>query len=456
MGYSDAGRMLALGIDRRVQAVRAGGRRRGFADGAAVELAGGDYEPRRLGPASECARALRFGVLGLTLGGVLRFLVRLPALIRFLWGIPRLEVVLSDGLSGVAIADHLSLTRWGVPRFRLAQGVLQIPSDFPGYLRGRHRQALRTNVRRARERGISCHSKTVPAWVRPDSKRMCAAPVEYWWATGRDGCTVGEAWITVDESCALLHALVSSEPYARWLLHTAIVERLSASRCGLLLTNSYDTPLMTAGQQYFQRLLGYSVARLRRQTPRATPARMLRAPMGLLATAAVLSIVGEQMLNSPIHLAGHRAVIWLTALTTVRVAANRAGWATLVGAAAGALSAALGAAPAVAVAYFLCGAALDTEMTLMPCLARSKLAISWAGVTVMFVTLLAPEFPTLGHHPAGAPWTIPPILGAILFGALAATLGQRLGHALKHNHITRTHGQWNPICAGPVSTEAVI
>jgi CDP-diglyceride synthetase len=155
------------------------------------------------------------------------------------------------------------------------------------------------------------------------------------------------------------------------------------------------------------------------------------APVGVLAIVAILSIVGEQLLTSPIHLAGHRAVIWLTALIAVRVASNRAGWATFVGAGAGLATALLGASPMVALTYFLCGVALDTELALLPRLARSAKSMSCVGATVMFVTLIAPAFPTLGHQPAGMAWTIPPALGAIVFGALAAVLGQRLGQHLK-------------------------
>jgi hypothetical protein len=388
-----------------------------------------DYRSLRLRTASDCARTLRFGFRELTLRGLGQLLMQVPVLIRLLCGLPRTDIRLSDNPAGLAIAEHLSLTRWGIPRFRLAQGVLYLPADFAAYLRGHPRQALRTNIRRARDQGISCHRETIPAWTRPEQKLTCAAPVERWWATNRDGTTVGEAWLTVDEQCALLHGLGSSESYVRWLLHAAIVERLCASRCQLLLTNSHDAPLMAPGQQYFQRLLGYSVARLRQHTP----ATLRLLPAALLAIVAMIAIVGVQMLNSPINLAGHRAVVWLTALTAVRVAANRAGWATLTGAVAGLATVLLGALPMVSLAYFLCGVALDTELALFPRLARGTMSMSCTGVTVILVTLIAPEFPTLGHHPPGMTWPIPPALGAILFGALAAILGQRLGQAFKRS-----------------------
>jgi hypothetical protein len=50
----------------------------------------------------------------------------------------------------------------------------------------------------------------------------------------------------------------------------------------------------------------------------------------------------------------------------------------------------------------------------------------------MFVTVVAPAFPTLGHHQAGVAWPIPPVLGAIVFGALAAVVGHYIGRRLRH------------------------
>jgi hypothetical protein len=385
----------------------------------------------RLQISSDCARRLHSGWRQLRLRGVIRVLGDVPVLIRFLWQLPRTDVRLSDGPTGMAIAEHLSLTRWGIPRFRVAQGVLHLPSDFASYLRGRRRQAVRTNVRRAGDLGIECHSRTLSGWTRPERKVTRAAPVEHWWATGRDGATVGEAWLTVDEDCALLHSLTSCERYARWLLHTAIVERLCAARCRLLLTNSFDVPLMAPGQQYFQRLLGYSIARVQLHPDSGVMAVRRRVPIALLAIVAVALIVAQQTVHSPFHLAGHRAMVWLAALVAVRVAANRAGWATLVGAGAAVGTALTGAMPTVALAYLLCGFALDTVLTVVPGLARNALAMSCTGPALMLVTVIAPAFPTLDHHRAGLAWSFPPVLGAILFGALAAIVGQQIGRRLQ-------------------------
>lgn len=211
------------------------------------------------------------------------WLVRLPVLIRYLREVPRVRFALSERPTGRLIAAHLALTYLGVPRFRLAQGVLHLPPDFASYIRGRRRQAVRTNVRRASERAIVCGCRTLESWTPDDRDLGLSAQTEYWWATDRNGEIVGEAWVTVDDECALLHALECTENGVRWLLHTALVQRLCDAGCPLLLTNSCDVPLLPAGQRYFQRLLGYSVAHLLPQSAAGALATTPRAPIVRLA-----------------------------------------------------------------------------------------------------------------------------------------------------------------------------
>jgi hypothetical protein len=174
------------------------------------------------------------------------------------------------------IGEHFAIRdRDGRWRYRQAQGVLQLPAEFSEYLRGRHRQAVRTNVGHARKAGLTVRSCPVVNWAPgPDDTRaghITAGPIERWTVLDRDGEVVADSILSVDEEVALLHGLVSTATYARWLLHTAIVERL-CGRCGVLLTNSDDAYLMAAGNQHFQRLLGYEIARLRlRRSPTRLP-----------------------------------------------------------------------------------------------------------------------------------------------------------------------------------------
>jgi hypothetical protein len=243
-----------------------------------------------LAKASACAASLRYA-RGRTRTERARAIVRLPYLVGLLCTIPRTGVRLSANASGERIRAHLQLSRWGLPRFRLAQGVLHLPADHRAYLRGRRRQAVRTNITRALEQGISCSHTIVCGWVPSDHPDAPAAPVEVWLARDRHGEPVGEAWVTVDAHCALVHSLVTSRSGVRWMLHTAIVEHLCERGCSQLLTNSYDAFLMPAGQQYFQRLLGYSVERLRpsaRPSLRSAAARhRARTLVGLVGAAAL-------------------------------------------------------------------------------------------------------------------------------------------------------------------------
>jgi hypothetical protein len=193
-------------------------------------------------------------------------------LARYDRSLPTVEVRLTASPAGQMIGEHLAIRERGRFRYRGAQGVLRLPADFAGYLRGRHRQAVRTNVGHARRAGLTVTRTTVEGWEPgvDDTRRglLTPGPVEWWRVYGPDPGVppVAEAIVTVDDDVALLHGLGSSASYARWLIHTAIVEHL-CGRCGVLLVNSDDAYLLGAGHRHFQRLLGYEIARL--ELPRA-------------------------------------------------------------------------------------------------------------------------------------------------------------------------------------------
>lgn len=281
------------GRGRRVRALRsprlaASGAKRGRATG---------YGSRWLAKASDCAGALRQAGAR-TPAGRMRALALLPYLLTLLCVIPRTRLRLSRSPSGELIRSHLRLRRWGLPRFRLAQGVMHLPESFATYMRGRSKQAVRTNVARARARGIQSTYTIVPGWTPLDHPCAPAAPAQCWQATSQTGVVLGEAWVTVDEECALLHSLVTKETDVRWLLHTAIVEQLCISGCRHLLTDSYDAFLMPAGQQYFQRLLGYSVERLHLYPSLSPRTNAGSRVLALLVTLLAAAAVGDQSLAS--------------------------------------------------------------------------------------------------------------------------------------------------------------
>lgn len=181
--------------------------------------------------------------------------------------LPAATVTLTGSSGGPMIGEHLAIRERGRPRYRHAQGVLPLPDEFSDYLRGRSRQAVRTNVGHARRAGLTVESCAVERWtpgaVDSRAPHLTPGPVESWVVLNADGAVVGNSIVSIDERVALLHGLVAHEPYARWLLHTAVVERL-CGRCDVLLVNSDDAYRMPEGARHLQRLLGYRIVRLRR------------------------------------------------------------------------------------------------------------------------------------------------------------------------------------------------
>jgi hypothetical protein len=172
------------------------------------------------------------------------------------------------------IGEHFGIKHEGRWRYRGAQGVLRLPAEFSDYLRGRHRQAVRTNASHARKAGLTVFSFALDSWMPGNDDSRLAhigpGPVERWMVLDANRQIVADSILSIDEEVALLHGLTSTATHARWLLHTAIVERLCGC-CAVLLTNSDDAYLMGEGTRHFQRLLGYEVARLRVSRSRRPP-----------------------------------------------------------------------------------------------------------------------------------------------------------------------------------------
>lgn len=164
------------------------------------------------------------------------------------------------------IDEHFSLREGRRQRFGRAQGVLTLPDEFATYMRGRSRQAVRTNTGHAKRNGQFVFSCAVDGWMpgADDSRRsaITPGPVERWTVLDKTGEIVADSIVSIDREVALLHGLVSTVENARWLLHTGLVERL-CGECRFLVTNSDDAYRLPPGNQHFQRLLGYEVSRLK-------------------------------------------------------------------------------------------------------------------------------------------------------------------------------------------------
>lgn len=211
---------------------------------------------------------------------------RLVALIGLLVGSPRIEVALSDSVAGEVLREHFARRFLGlIPQTRLCRGVLPLPDDEGDYLRGRHRRALRNNLRRAAAAGVRCEREGC-ADVALEATREVLLHRRAG-VTVADGVGLAQHWpsvfarpevttlvardaarrasavtavVTDDEICVILLAVASSHE-ARWALHYHLVQTLIARRVKYLLAVD-GGPLGALGLppevQYYQHLLGYA------------------------------------------------------------------------------------------------------------------------------------------------------------------------------------------------------
>jgi hypothetical protein len=202
------------------------------------------------------------------------------ATLRVLAAVWRLPV--TDLRFRQADADAWWFGHWFGPRRRLAWAVLDLPAAEDHYLVGRPRQALRTNLRHARALGVTSSRVTYETWYKAVSTVMQARDdkpgpeqdrprpeqdVAYYVARDARGTALAFAGAALFGQCGVLFALVSrpdrqpAASWARYQLHTFLVFDLGSSGVEHLLTGS--ALRVSAGNQYFQHLLGYQPRNLR-------------------------------------------------------------------------------------------------------------------------------------------------------------------------------------------------
>jgi hypothetical protein len=162
-----------------------------------------------------------------------------------------------------------------------AQAVIETRVKGHDYLAGRHRQAVRTNLRRARELGIAAarlngYDEFVAACEpvyrsRSGGDAVLAAmrkpPLaeEFAWYSASSAAyeaPIVVAVVALFGSFAVLAVMVGNQDYAcvgyaRYVLHTFILGDLAAQGIRHLLVGSVLRE--SNGNQYFQRLLGYRI-----------------------------------------------------------------------------------------------------------------------------------------------------------------------------------------------------
>jgi hypothetical protein len=212
------------------------------------------------------------------------------ALIALLFRTPTEHVVLSTSLPGQALSDYLDKRSFGVfPNNRLCRGVLVLPDRHPDYLRGRHRQALRTNLRRAQATGVRCETihdarcafdavtEIVKHRHRPLTggepavlatwPAMLAAP-EMTLVVARDRFRypLALAAAVIDDAICLVRVAVASSHEARWALHDHLVRVLIARGVRYLVVDGggpFGALGFDEGVCHYQRLLGYELRHIR-------------------------------------------------------------------------------------------------------------------------------------------------------------------------------------------------
>jgi hypothetical protein len=209
------------------------------------------------------------------------------AVLEVLRSVPVEEAAFTDGPTGRELRAWFSSGRSAVLS-RVPVAVLRVPATHAEYLRGRPRQALRTNVTRATALGFRCALVECPAELTAAVTAIAAGrhqdPATMVRTTvvpgamrrfivTRDpaGAPVAISETLVDGAWAGLATLVTvpSDPATgldgqvlRYLLHSETVRDLVDQGVQRLVVSG-SMLLSTAGTRYFQRRTGYQPVRLR-------------------------------------------------------------------------------------------------------------------------------------------------------------------------------------------------
>lgn len=197
--------------------------------------------------------------------------------------LPDLPVAFSDDPSGRELRSWFRPDR-RLPFNRAPVAVLELPDSQAEYLRGRAKQALRTNLTRAAAEGLHCapvedaqelhriaaviatrRNTTPDTLVRPGQ-----LPARDWlWSAAFDGtgAPVALCQAVVDSGRAGLVLMVTAvghaaAPLVRYALHAHLTERLVDRGVSTLAVGG-SMLLTSTGTRYFQRRTGFTPVHLR-------------------------------------------------------------------------------------------------------------------------------------------------------------------------------------------------
>lgn len=251
-----------------------------FLAASGLPLDGGLLRPRRLADLLGMA-VLRPG--------------RATALIALLFSTRSERVALSTSVAGRALNAYFSERSSGLfPQNRLCRGVLLLPDHHSDYLRGRRRQALRTNLRKAEAAGIRCEAITDPdralgeiteiikgrrvqltedeLTILAGWAEMLSGP-EMTFVVARDprGRPLAVMAAVIDDAVCLIWVAVACSHEARWALHDHLVRILITRGVRYLLAEgggAFGALGLEANVHHYQRLLGYELRHLKPRTIR--------------------------------------------------------------------------------------------------------------------------------------------------------------------------------------------
>lgn len=238
--------------------------------------------------------AARLGVRGWSAGGAGRRLFfalvhphLVPAYYHLLRRLPVQTLTLSTLPAGKLLYERWSRQSW---RKAASHACLPLPSDADSYLRGRSRQAVRTNMHRADKIRLTCRAVPTDWEVTRDALRTgtyaglieeldqierTGLPVKSWAVFDSDGQVLGRAVALIDERTAVLLLLYGPPDLGvahqtRYLLHTVMVaDLIGCGVCNLVVESILGAP---PGLKYFAARLGYRACRIRVARARGVPA----------------------------------------------------------------------------------------------------------------------------------------------------------------------------------------
>jgi hypothetical protein len=312
-------------------------------DEIATSVSKSDRRLRYRGPYFSAASALlidggvfRFARLVGFLAAALRRPSRLAALTVLLLRTESLPLSPSDSLPGRALRAHFNDRSLGlVPRNQFCQGVLLLPRDHAAYLRGRRRQALRTNLRKAATAGISCDAITDPSRgldhlleILGDREgTLTEEPAKVWRtrvaqpeltlvvAQGQHGRALAIAGVVVDDMTCLIQFAIASNHEARWALHDHLVRALIARGVRYLVSEGgglFGALGFEPNVQHYQHLLGYELRHLTLSTPQVFRRKRRVAACAAIALMSV-TLTSATLLAEAAAATGRHTIAPLTA-----------------------------------------------------------------------------------------------------------------------------------------------